>query len=132
FTALLKQLGALPRDEKPAAGKALNLAKVELEASLVECRDQLGLKSALPQEPTDFTLPGRRRTLGKLHPLTQVTEDIVRSFRKIGFAVADGPDVEDVFNFFDALNMHVDLPDRDTKDKFFVQTDSVERLRFQL
>src|SRR5438045_9732267 len=58
FTALLKQLGALPKDEKPAAGKALNLAKVELEASLMECRDQLGLKSALPQEPTDFTLPG--------------------------------------------------------------------------
>src|ERR1043166_8695913 len=94
FTALMKQLGSLPKEEKPAAGKkrktppagrTFNLVKGELEAALTERRGELELKAALPEEPTDFTLPGRRRALGKLHPLTQVTEDIVRSFRKIGF-----------------------------------------------
>ena len=92
FTALMKQLGTLSKEEKPAAGKLINVAKVELEAALAERRSELELAAAMPKHPTDFTLPGRRRALGKLHPLTQVTDDIVRAFRKIGFAVADGPD----------------------------------------
>ncbi len=120
FTALMKQLGALSKEEKPAAGKAVNAAKVELEAALAERRSQLQLKAALPKEPVDFTLPGRRRALGKLHPLTQVTEDIVRSFRKIGFAVADGPEVEDEYHCFDALNTPADHPARDTQDTFYL------------
>jgi phenylalanyl-tRNA synthetase alpha chain len=120
FTGLMKQLGTLPREEKPAAGKAINTAKTELEAALAERRGELELKAALPREPTDFTLPGRRRALGKLHPLTQVTEDIVRSFRKIGFAVADGPEVEDEYHCFDALNTPADHPARDTQDTFYL------------
>src|SRR5216117_2876568 len=122
FTALLKQLGTLSKDEKPAAGKAINTAKAELEVTLADRRQELELKAALPQEPTDFTLPGRRRPLGKLHPLTQVTEDIVRSFRKIGFAVADGPEVEDEYHCFDALNTPADHPARDTQDTFYLAT----------
>jgi phenylalanyl-tRNA synthetase alpha chain len=74
----------------------------------------------LPKEPADFTLPGRRRSLGKLHPLTQVTDDIVRAFRKIGFVVADGPEIEDEFHCFDALNTPADHPARDTQDTFYV------------
>jgi phenylalanyl-tRNA synthetase alpha chain len=120
FTALMKQLGTLPKEEKPAAGKAINATKVELEAALARRRAELELKAALPAEPTDFTLPGRRRTLGKLHPLTQVTEDIVRSFRKIGFVVADGPEVEDEYHCFDALNTPADHPARDTQDTFYL------------
>jgi phenylalanyl-tRNA synthetase alpha chain len=120
FTALLKQLGALPKEEKPSAGKAVNAAKIELEAALAEKRQELELKAALPSEPTDFTLPGRRRPLGKLHPLTQVTEDIVRSFRKIGFAVADGPEFEDEYHCFDALNTPADHPARDSQDTFYL------------
>ena len=100
FTALMKQLGTLPKEEKPAAGKLINITKIALEAALAERRTELELKAALPKEPTDFTLPGRRRALGKLHPLTQVTEDIVRSFRKIGFVVADGPEIEDEYHCF--------------------------------
>src|ERR1700759_4374093 len=61
FTALMKQLGTLPKEEKPAAGKLVNAAKVELEAALAARREELEMKAALPQEPTDFTLPGRRR-----------------------------------------------------------------------
>jgi phenylalanyl-tRNA synthetase alpha chain len=122
FTALMKQMGTLAKEERPAAGKLINQAKVELEAALVARREELELKAALPKEPTDFTLPGRRRPLGKLHPLTQVTEDIVRSFRKIGFAVADGPEIEDEYHCFDALNTPADHPARDSQDTFYLQS----------
>jgi phenylalanyl-tRNA synthetase alpha chain len=122
FTALMKQLGTLPKEEKPAAGKLINQAKVELEAALAARRAELELKAALPKEPTDFTLPGRRRAFGKLHPLTRVTEDIVRSFRKIGFAVADGPEIEDEYHCFDALNTPADHPARDSQDTFYLGT----------
>src|SRR5438093_9005252 len=121
FTALMKQLGTLSKEERPAAGKLINAAKAELEAALVARREALELKAALPKEPTDFTLPGRRRALGKLHPLTQVTEDIVRSFRKIGFVVADGPEVEDEYHCFDALNTPADHPARDSQDTFYLE-----------
>src|SRR5216684_1325244 len=89
-------------------------------AALEERRTELELKAAQPKEPTDFTLPGRRRTFGKLHPLTQVTEDIVRIFRKIGFVVADGPEIEDEYHCFDALNTPVDHPARDAQDTFYL------------
>ena len=128
FTALMKQLGTLPKTDKPAAGKAINAAKIELEAALAARRDELELKSALPKEPADFSAPGRRRALGKLHPLTQVTEDIVRSFRKIGFVVADGPEIEDEYHCFDALNTPADHPARDTQDTFYLQTETDSKL----
>ena len=120
FTALMKQLGTLSKEEKPAAGKLFNAAKLELEAVLGARREELELKAALPKEPTDYTLPGRRRALGKLHPLTQVTDDIVRAFRKIGFAVADGPEIEDEYHCFDALNTPADHPARDSQDTFYL------------
>jgi phenylalanyl-tRNA synthetase alpha chain len=129
FTALMKQLGSLPKEEKPAAGKRINAAKSELEAALVQRRSELELKASLPKEPTDFTLPGRRRMLGKLHPLTQVTEDIVRSFRKIGFVVADGPEIEDEYHCFDALNTPADHPARDTQDTFYLAGEERRLLR---
>ena len=124
FTALMKQLGTLPKEEKPAAGKLINITKIALEAALAERRSELELEAALPKEPTDFTLPGRRRALGKLHPLTQVTEDIVRAFRKLGFAVADGPEIEDEYHCFDALNTPADHPARDTQDTFYLASPS--------
>jgi len=127
FTALMKRLGTLSKEEKPIAGKAVNAAKMELEAALVSRREELELKAALPKEPTDFTLPGRRRVLGKLHPLTQVTEDIVRSFRKIGFVVADGPEIEDEYHCFDALNTPADHPARDTQDTFYLNVVGASR-----
>lgn len=124
FTGLMKQLGSLPKEEKPAAGKTINTVKGELEAALADRKGELEAKAALPKEPTDFTLPGRRRPLGKLHPLTQVTEEIVRSFRKIGFVVADGPEIEDEYHCFDALNTPADHPARDTQDTFYVAPSS--------
>ncbi len=126
FTALMKQLGTLPRGERPAAGKAINDAKEELKAALNERRDELELKAAQSNIPTDFSAPGRRRALGKLHPLTQVTEDIVRAFRKLGFAVADGPEIEDEYHCFDALNTPADHPARDTQDTFYLASGSAD------
>jgi phenylalanyl-tRNA synthetase alpha chain len=129
FTALLKQLGGLSKDERPAAGKLINEAKVQLEAVLNERKAELELKASLPKEPTDFTLPGRRRAIGHLHPLTQVTEAIVRSFRKIGFVVADGPEIEDEYHCFDALNTPADHPARDTQDTFYLKAANRPLLR---
>lgn len=120
FTALLKQLGSLAKEERPSAGKRINEAKAELEKALSERRQALELKETQPKEPADMTLPGRRRRLGKLHPLTQVTAEIVRSFRKLGFAVADGPEVEDEYHCFDALNTPANHPARDTHDTFYL------------
>lgn len=120
FTALMKRLGTLAREERPAAGKAINAAKAELEATLETCRGDLELRAAAPKFPTDFTAPGRRRPLGRLHPLTQVTDDIVHAFRRLGFAVADGPEIEDETHCFDALNTPKDHPARDAQDTFYL------------
>jgi phenylalanyl-tRNA synthetase alpha chain len=127
FTGLMKQMGSLSKEERPLAGKAINAAKGELEAALQTARDRIELAS--PQEPTDFTAPGRRSRLGKLHPLTQVTEDIVKSFRKLGFVVADGPEIENEYHCFDALNTPADHPARDAQDTFYVETDGRPLLR---
>jgi phenylalanyl-tRNA synthetase alpha chain len=129
FTALLKHLGTLPKEARPQAGKAINAVKTELEAALEARRAELELLAATPAEPTDFTLPGRRRSLGRLHPLTLVTEDIVRSFRKLGFAVADGPEIEDEYHCFDALNTPADHPARDAQDTFYLDTPNRQLLR---
>src|SRR5205809_6028857 len=129
FTALMKQLGSLPKEDRPAAGRLINQTKFELEAALAGRREEIERQAALPKEPTDFTLPGRRRALGKLHPLTQVTDDIVRSFRKIGFAVAEGPEIEDEYHCFDALNTPADHPARDTQDTFYVSSQGRPLLR---
>ena len=120
LTLLMKQLGSLPKEDRPAAGKLINTVKADLEEALARRKEELSAEAFLPKLPTDFTLPGRRRALGRLHPLTQVTEDIVRSFRKLGFAVADGPEVEDDYHCFEALNIPPDHPARDTQDTFYV------------
>ncbi|MFN0068796.1 MAG: phenylalanine--tRNA ligase subunit alpha [Limisphaerales bacterium] len=120
FTALMKELGSLAKELRPVAGKAINAAKQELDALLAERRGELELKAALPAAVTDFSLPGRRRGLGRLHPLTQTTDDIVRAFRRIGFAVADGPEIEDEYHCFDALNTPADHPARDAQDTFYL------------
>ena len=125
----MKQMGSLTKEERPLAGKAINAAKSELETALQAARDRIELASAAPAAPTDFTAPGRRRRLGKLHPLTQVTEDIVKSFRKLGFVVADGPEIEDEYHCFDALNTPADHPARDAQDTFYVETEGRPLLR---
>src|SRR6267154_2559868 len=118
----LKQAGLVDLRAAPDLA-ALDQAKgkyLGAQGKFTALMKQLG---ALPKEATDFTLPGRRRTFGKRHPLTQVTEDIVRIFRKIGFAVADGPEIEDEYHCFDALNTPADHPARDLQDTFYLADD---------
>jgi len=129
FTGLMKQMGSLSKEDRPLAGQAINSAKKELENALQEARERIELAATAPKESSDFTAPGRRRYLGKLHPLTQVTEDIVKSFRKLGFVVADGPEIEDEYHCFDALNTPADHPARDSQDTFYVATDARPLLR---
>jgi phenylalanyl-tRNA synthetase alpha chain len=129
FTSLMKELGTLAKEERPIAGKAINAAKQELESILAEKRSELELRAAQPRDPADFSLPGRRRPVGHLHPLTQVTEDIVRAFRRLGFAVADGPEIEDEYHCFDALNTPQDHPARDSQDTFFIDAPGRPLLR---
>ena len=129
FTALLKQMGSLPKEDRPKAGVQINQAKKKLEALLARRKEELEMAAAMPSLETDFSLPGRRPILGKCHPLTQVTEDIVKSFRKIGFVVADGPEIEDEYHCFDALNTPADHPARDSQDTFYIQSPERPLLR---
>lgn len=129
FTGLMKQLGSLSKEDRPLAGKAINQAKGELVQALAKARERIESSPAEPTVATDFTAPGRPRRLGRLHPLTQVTEDIVKSFRKLGFVVADGPEIEDEYHCFDALNTPADHPARDAQDTFYLDTPGRPLLR---
>ena len=115
-TAILDQLGALPKEEKPIIGKLANEVKTALTAALAAKRDELESQISTLKSPIDTTLPGRRHPLGHIHPLTQIFERTVEIFRRMGFAVEDGPEVEDEWHCFDALNTPADHPARDIQD----------------
>ena len=130
LTDLLKSLGRLPATERPAAGAAINVAKERLEASLVHRRNALAdakLARQLAAESLDVSLPGRGAGTGRLHPITRTVERIETLFRSLGFAVADGPEIEDDFHNFTALNMPEDHPSRSMHDTFYVEGGRVLR-----
>src|SRR5688500_10208342 len=103
LTELLKGLGRLAAEERPKAGAAINTAKAEVEALVASRRDAIlaqELDSRLAGEAIDVTLPGRGQAPGGLHPITRAQEQVERLFRTMGFAVADGPEIEnDYYNF---------------------------------
>jgi phenylalanyl-tRNA synthetase alpha chain len=122
ITDQLKQLGGLPADERPAAGQAINSAKQTLQTALNERRDTLEsahLDAELAAGAVDPTLPGRGQAPGGLHPVTRTLERIESIFRGAGFAVHDGPQVEDDFHNFTALNIPEDHPARAMHDTFY-------------
>jgi phenylalanyl-tRNA synthetase alpha chain len=130
LSELLKSLGKLPAVERPAAGAAINAAKVELEVALARRRDALGdakLARQLATESLDVSLPGRGMGTGRLHPITRTQERIETLFRSLGFEVADGPEIEDDFHNFTALNMPEDHPSRSMHDTFYVEGGRVLR-----
>jgi phenylalanyl-tRNA synthetase alpha chain len=123
LTERLKALGKLPAAERPAAGARINEAKSALEAALAKRREALAdekLAQALAAEALDVTLPGRGAGVGGLHPITRTLERIETLFRSLGFEVADGPEIEDDFHNFTALNMPEDHPSRSMHDTFYV------------
>lgn len=122
LTGLLKQLGSLPDDERPAAGQLINRAKQELIECIETRKDALQraqLNEQLAQEQIDVTLPGRGQHNGGLHPITQTMQQIESLFAGIGFDVVSGPEVEDDFHNFEALNIPAHHPARAMHDTFY-------------
>ena len=123
LTQLLKGLSKLPAAERPAFGSRVNAAKEKLEASLAEQRGRIqarGLEASLRQEALDVTLPGRGLATGGLHPVTRTMERIEALFRSMGFAVADGPEIETDYYNFTALNQPENHPARSMHDTFYL------------
>jgi len=130
LTELLKSLGKLPADERPAAGARINEAKATLEAALDRRRDELAaakLERQLAADALDVSLPGRGLGVGGLHPITRTLQRIETIFHSMGFAVADGPEIEDDFHNFTALNMPENHPSRSMHDTFYVEGGMVLR-----
>ncbi len=122
LTALMKQMGAVPKEQRPALGKLINEAKAKLQIDLDGALARISeLEIAAQLGPAiDPTLPSPDRGPGTFHPLTQVREEMCRILRKVGFAVADGPEVETEYTCFDALNTPADHPARDAQDTFYL------------
>ncbi len=120
FTALMKEMGKLTAEERPEFGKQVNLAKDELETAFTQKKEQLEAAAEQSGGSLDITLPGRCREIGHKHPISQVMDEAVAIFRRMGFIVADGPDMETEWHNFDALNTPADHPARDVQDTFYL------------
>jgi len=127
ITLLLRALGTLPPEDRPALGKLSNQLKNKLQKALAERKQKLGSEAKTEVISPDITLPGRRVWFGRLHPLTQVTQEIVEIFAALGFQVARGPDVESEYYNFEALNFPKDHPARDMQDTYYLADDIVLR-----
>lgn len=130
LTAALKGLGALPASERPAAGAAINEAKTKVQA-LIDAREAAlqadQLRHSLERERIDVTLPGRRQSGGGLHPVTQALERMEAIFAGAGYAVVDGPEIEDDYHNFEALNIPAHHPARAMHDTFYLMGGNVLR-----
>jgi phenylalanyl-tRNA synthetase alpha chain len=122
LTAQLKTLGRLPKEDRPAAGQKINEAKVRVSEAIAQRRHGLEnqrLAAALAEQRVDVTLPGRGQSVGGLHPVTRTLRRIEALFERAGFAVHEGPEVEDDFHNFEALNIPEDHPARAMHDTFY-------------
>ncbi len=122
ITERMKMLGKLPKEEKPAAGQAINVAKQAVQKSLEARKETLNnaeLEAKLASETIDVTLPGRGQQAGGLHPVTRTMERIEELFSQMGFEVATGPEIEDEFHNFEALNIPETHPARAMHDTFY-------------
>lgn len=130
LTGLLKGLGKLSAEERPAAGARINQVKQQIEAALNAQREaiqQRALNAKLAAESLDVTLPGRGTGVGGLHPVTRTLERIETLFHSIGYAVAEGPEIENDFYNFTALNIPADHPARAMHDTFYIDEQHVLR-----
>jgi phenylalanyl-tRNA synthetase alpha chain len=122
LTEQLKGLGKLPAAERPAAGQAINDAKAAIQAALEARRallEEEALRAEVARGAIDVTLPGRGQEPGSLHPVTRTRLRIERIFGQAGFEVATGPEVEDDFHNFEALNIPPNHPARAMQDSFY-------------
>ena len=130
MTELLKGLGQLPADQRPAAGAEINRVKELLQAEIGARREALeasAMSAKLASETIDITLPGRGPQLGGLHPVTQTIQRISAFFENIGFETVEGPEVEGDYYNFEALNIPAHHPARAMHDTFYVTDSQVLR-----
>ncbi|MBP1740105.1 MAG: Phenylalanyl-tRNA synthetase alpha chain [Deltaproteobacteria bacterium] len=120
LTSLMKRLGELSPEERPEAGQVVNRLKNELTRRFEEARERILSRKEEGVSLLDVTLPGREPLRGHLHPITQVFQEICEIFRRMGFKVVEGPEVELDYYNFEALNIPADHPARDMQDTFYV------------
>ncbi len=121
-TLLLKQLGSLSPDERKVAGKQINDLKQELEQLLEDKKNTLEISlgdTELKKTYLDITLPGRQSSVGSLHPITHTKHKIINIFEKLGFVISEGPEIENEFYNFEALNIGPNHPARAMQDTFY-------------
>ncbi|OWY09642.1 phenylalanine--tRNA ligase subunit alpha [Thioclava sp. F42-5] len=122
----MRELGKMTPEERQTTGKALNVLKDEIDAALRAKKAALAdaaLDARLREEWLDVTLPGRPRRQGTIHPVSQVMDEVTAIFADMGFAVAEGPQIEDDWHNFDALNIAPEHPARQEHDTFFMHRD---------
>lgn len=127
LTHFLRNIANLPPESRPEAGKKANKIKKGLDAEFNEALERFETESADAHDRIDVSLPGRPVQLGSLHPVTQITTQICDIFSRLGFDVAEGPEVETDYYNFEALNIPKDHPARDMQDTFFISDNIVLR-----
>src|ERR1044071_1987385 len=128
ISAWAERMKSLSKEEKPVVGKLLNEARTSVTAAIAKRVERLrGEKEARELANIDISLPGTAAEAGSLHPLTQMLERSIRIFRRMGFALAEGPDVETEWHCFDALNTAPDHPARNEQDTFYLRDGRVLR-----
>jgi phenylalanyl-tRNA synthetase alpha chain len=120
-TALMKEVASASADERPALGKQANELKLHIERAIAETLSQIGHRRPAV-EAVDVTLPGRQPLLGHRHPLTLLRERIESIFLRLGFLIVEGPELEDDYHNFEALNMPADHPARDMQDTLYLSS----------
>ena len=132
LTQVVRGLATVPPDERPALGALVNQAKEAVEAAVARAGERLAaerLAHSLAHERIDVTLPGRCRPRGHAHPLRLIEDEIIDLFVAMGFRVAEGPEIEDDYHNFAALNFEPDHPARDAQDTLFVASGADVLLR---
>ncbi|MBX9689166.1 MAG: phenylalanine--tRNA ligase subunit alpha [Candidatus Obscuribacterales bacterium] len=132
--SIMGTLSSFSPDQKKTVGQLSNSVRQDLEAALKERQAsiyKIELAKRLESEKIDISLPGLGRPQGKIHPLTQITEEIISIFHGMGFSVVEGPEIETDYYNFDALNTPADHPARDSQDTFYTEVDAHVLLRSQ-
>tara|TARA_B100000287_G_scaffold27041_1_gene25780 strand:- start:6041 stop:7021 length:981 start_codon:yes stop_codon:yes gene_type:complete len=127
LTELFNQFASLSNKEKPKYGKTLNILKSDLNSSYNDKLNSLGIGISEAKDSKDFSLPGYALPKGNIHPLEHVTDEIKSIFKSIGFSVAYGPEIDDDYHNFEALNVPKHHPARDMQDTFFIDPNTVLR-----
>jgi len=130
LTELLKGLGKLPAEQRPAAGEYINETKRQIQNALDTRRDSIvekALEQQLAKETIDISLPGRRQSSGGLHPVSRTIDRIKQLFESVGYSVAEGPEIEDDYHNFEALNIPGHHPARAMHDTFYINPTTVLR-----